>query len=119
MTTTKRTPRRGLHPNPADRERQRALPEAPTICPRCEACAWRRNGTYVPHLVVLGRLQVQGWQCQVCHGSTSSLPPGVTARQRPQSFRKLVMSLYLHSVSFRGLFRILVLLGCGVGVATL
>ena len=47
------------------------------------------------------------------------LPPGVTARQRPQSFRELVTSLYVHSVSFRGLVRILDLLGCGVGVATL
>ena len=49
----------------------------------------------------------------------SPLPPGVTALQRPQTFRELVTSLYGHSVSFRGLVRILDLLGCGVGAATL
>ena len=47
------------------------------------------------------------------------LPPSVTALQRPQAFRELVTSLYVHSVSFRGLVRILDLLGCGVGAATL
>ena len=52
-------------------------------------------------------------------GSTSPLPPGVTALPRPQSFRGLVTSLYVYSVSFRGLVRILDLLGCGVGAATL
>ena len=60
----KRTPRRGLHPS-----------------------AWRRNGTYPRHLVVLGRLCVQRWQCKACLGSASPLPPGVTSRQRPQTFR--------------------------------
>ena len=54
-----------------------------------------------------------------CHGSASPLPPGVTALQQPQVFRELVTSLYVHSVSFRGLVRILDLLGCGVGAATL
>ncbi len=104
---------------PVDPERQRALPEAPTACPQCGACAWRRNGTYARDLVVLGRLQVQRWQCKACLGSASPLPPGVTSRQRPQAFRELVTSLYVHSVSFRGLVRILDLLGCGVGAATL
>ena len=104
---------------PVDPERQRALPEMPAACPQCGACAWRRNGTYPRDLVVLGRLQVQRWQCKACHGSASPLPPGVTSRQRPQAFRELVTSLYVHSVSFRGLVRILDLLGCGVGAATL
>ncbi len=104
---------------PVDPERQRALPAAPSACPQCGACAWRRNGTYARDLVDLGRLQVQRWQCKACHGSASPLPPGVTARQRPQAFRELVTSLYVHSVSFRGLVRILDLLGCGVGAATL
>ena len=104
---------------PTDPERQRALPAAPSACPQCGACAWRRNGTYPRDLVVLGRLQVQRWQCKACLGSASPLPPGVTARQRPQAFRELVTSLYVHSVSFRGLVRILDLLGCGVGAASL
>ncbi len=104
---------------PVDPERQRALPAAPSACPQCGACAWRRNGTYPRDLVVLGRLQVQRWQCKACHGSASPLPPGVTARQRPQAFRELVTSLYVHSVSLRGLVRILDLLDCGVGAATL
>ena len=47
------------------------------------------------------------------------LPPSVTALQRPQAFRELVTSLYVHSVSFRGLVRILDLLGCGMSAATL
>ena len=97
---------------PVDPERQRALPAAPAACPQCGACAWRRNGTYARDLVVLGRLQVQRWQCKACHGSASPLPPGVTALQRPQAFRELVTSLYVHSVSLRGLVRILDL--CGV-----
>ena len=106
-------------PAPADPERQRALPDDPGACPQCGACAWRRNGTYPRHLVVLGRLWVQRWQCKACRGSTSPLPPDVTSRQHPQSFRELVAALYVHSVSFRGLSRILALLGCGVGAATL
>ena len=104
---------------PVDPERQRALPDIPAACPHCGACAWRRNGTYPRDLVVLGRLQVQRWQCKACLGSASPLPPGVTSRQRPQSFRELVTDLYVYSVSFRGLARILDLLGCGVGAATL
>ena len=83
------------------------------------ACAWQHNDTYPRDLVVLGRLQVQHRQCKVCLGSAPPLSPGVTACQRPQSFRKLVMSLYVHSVSLRGLLRILGLLGCRVGAATL
>ncbi len=104
---------------PADPERQRALPEDPGPCPHCGARAWCRNGTYPRHLVVLGALAVQRWQCKACLGSASPLPPGVTSRQRPQTFRELVADLYVHSVSFRGLARILALLGCGVGAATL
>ncbi|MXZ42676.1 MAG: hypothetical protein F4Z18_13130 [Caldilineaceae bacterium SB0666_bin_21] len=104
---------------PADPAGQRALPDNPGACPQCGACAWRRNGTYARDLVVLGRLQVQRWQCKACLGSASPLPPGVTARQRPQAFRKLVTSMYVYSVSFRGLVRLLDLLGCGVGAATL
>ena len=52
-------------------------------------------------------------------GGVSPLPPGVTTLQRPQAFRELVTALYVHSVSFRGLVRILDLLGCGVSAATL
>ena len=104
---------------PADPEGQRALPDNPGACPQCGACAWRRNGTYARDLVVLGRLQVQCWQCKACLGSASPLPPGVTARQRPQAFRELVTAMYVHSVSFRVLVRLLDLLGCGVGAATL
>ena len=52
-------------------------------------------------------------------GSASPLPPGVTARQRPQAFRELVTAMYVYSVSFRGLMCLLDLLGCGVGAATL
>ena len=104
---------------PADPERQRALPEDPGPCPHCGACAWRRNGTYPRHLVVLGRLSVQRWQCKACGGSASPLPPDVTSRQRPQTFRELVADLYVSAVSLRGLARILGLLGCGVGPATL
>ena len=100
---------------PVDPERQRALPDDPGACPRCGACAWRRNGTYPRHLVVLGRLCVQRWQCKACLGSVSPLPPDVTSRQRPQTFRELVTNLYVHCVSFRGLSRLLALLGCGVG----
>ena len=69
--------------------------------------------------MVLGRLQVQRWQCQVCHGSASPLSLDVTARQRPQTFRELVADLYVHSAGFRGLVRILARLGCGVGATTL
>ena len=104
---------------PADPERQRALPDSPSACPHCGARAWRRNGTYPRELVVLGRLRVQRWQCKACHGSASPLPPDVTARQRPQTFRELVADLYVHSAGFRGLSRILALLGCGVGATTL
>ena len=103
---------------PADPERQRALPEDPGACPHGGARAWRRNGTYPRHLVVLGRLSVQRWQGKVCGGSASPLPPDVTARQRPQTFRELVADLYVYSVSLRGLSRLLALLGCGVGAAT-
>ena len=91
-------------PAPADPERQ-ALPDDPGACLRCGACAWHCNGTYARDLVVLGRLQVQRWQCKACLGSASPLPPGVTARQRPQAFR--------------GLVRLLDPRGCGVGAATL
>ena len=66
-----------------------------------------------------GTLDVQRWPCQACLGSASPLPPGVTSRQRPQTFRELVADLYVHSVRFRGLARILALLGGGVGAATL
>ena len=104
---------------PADPERQRALPDDPGACPHCGACAWRRNGTYPRHLVVLGRLCIQRWQCKTCLGSASPLPPDMTARQRPQTFRELVADLYVHCVSLRGLSRLLALLGCGVGAATL
>ncbi len=44
-----------------------------------------------------------------------ALLSGVTSRQRPQSFWELVADLYVYSVGFRGLARILDLLGCGVG----
>ena len=106
-------------PAPADPERQRALPDNPGACPRCGACAWRRNGTYPRHLVILGRLRVQRWQCKACGGSASPLPPDVTSRPRPQTFRELVAELYGSCVSLRGLSRLLALLGCGVGAATL
>ena len=43
----------------------------------------------------------------------------MTSRQRPQTFRELVTDLYVHCVSFRGLSRLLALLGCRVSVATL
>ena len=102
-------------PAPADPEGQWALPDNLGACPQCGASAWRRNGTYAHDLVVLGRLPVQRWQCKACLGSALPLPPGVTARQRPQAFRELVTSMYVHSVSFRGLIRLLDLLGCGVG----
>ncbi len=103
----KRTPRRGLHPNVRRPRAPTGTARGPDDLPQCGACAWRRNGPYARDLVVLGRLQVQRWQCKACHGSDSPLPPGVTSRQRPQAFRELVMSLYVHSVSFRGLVRIL------------
>ena len=106
-------------PMPADPERQRALPADPGPCPHCGACAWRRNGTYPRHLVVLGRLSVQRWQCKACGGSASPLPPDAASRQRPRTFRELVADLYVSAVSLRGLSRILALLGCGVGAATL
>ena len=106
-------------PAPADPEGQRALPDDPGACPQCGACAWRRHGTYARDLVVLGRLQVQRRWCKACLGRASPLPPGVTARQRPQTFRELVTDLYGHCVSLRGLSRLLALLGCGVGAATL
>ena len=67
------------------------------------------------HLVVLGRLCIQRWQCKACLGSASPLPPDVTSRQRPQTFRELVTDLYVHCVSLRGLSRLLALLGCGGG----
>ncbi len=97
-TAHQENPRRGLHPSPY-------RPRTPTGPAR--------------DLVVLRRLQVQRWQCKVCPGSASPLPPGVTARPRPQSFRELVTALYMYSVSLRGLVRLLDLLGCGVGAATL
>ena len=95
------------------------MPEDPGPCPHCGARAWRRNGTYPRHLVVLGALDVQRWQCKACLGSASPLPPGVTSRQRSQTFRELAADLYVHSVRCRGLARILALLGCGVGATTL
>ena len=61
-----------------------------------------RNATYARDLVVLSQLQVQRWQCKMCLGSVSPLPPGVTALQRPQAFRELVTSLYVYSVSLQG-----------------
>ena len=99
--------------------RQRALPAVPGVGSALGAGGRHRNGTYPRDLVVLGRRQVQRWPCKVCHGSASPLPPGVTALQWPQAFRERVMSLYVHSVSLRGLVCILDLLGCGVGAATL
>ena len=57
--------------------------------------------------------------CKCNAGSASPLPPGVTSCQRPQAFWELVTAMYVHSVSFRGLVRLLDLLGCGVGAATL
>ncbi|MCY3658008.1 MAG: hypothetical protein OXG36_03190 [Caldilineaceae bacterium] len=45
-------------------------------------------------------------------GSASPLPPDVISRQ-------LVADLYVHCVRLRGLSRLLALLGCGVGAATL
>ncbi len=95
------------------------MPEDPGPCPHGGARAWRRNGTYPRHLVVPGALDVQCWPCKACLGSASPLPPGVTSRQRPQTFRELAADLYVHSVRCRGLARILALLGCGVGAATL
>ena len=106
-------------PAPADPECQRTLPDDPGACLHGGACTWRRNGTYPRHLVVLGRLRVQRWPCKACLGSASPLPPDVTSRQRPQTFRELVTDLYVHCVSLRGLSRLLVLLGCGAGAATL
>ena len=48
--------------------------------------------------MVLGRLSVQRWQCKACGGSASPLPPDVTSRQRPQTFRELVADLYVCAV---------------------
>ena len=98
-------------PVPADPEHQQALPDDPG--------AWRCNGTYPRHLVVRGRLRILRWQCKDCWGSPSPLPPDVTSHPRPQTFRELVTDLYVHCVSFRGLSRLLALLGCGVGATTL
>ena len=70
----------------------------------------RAQATRSRHLVVLGRLQVQRWQCKAFLDSASPLPPGVTVLQRPQAFRELVTSLYVHRVSLRGLVLILDLL---------
>ena len=106
-------------PAPAGPEGQRALPDHPGACPQCGACAWRRKGTYARALVVLGRRQGPRGQCKACLGRASPLPPGVTAHQRPQAFRELVTSLYGYRVSFRGLGRLLDLLGCGVEAAPL
>ena len=58
--------------------------------PRCGACAWRRNGTYSHHLVV-GDFGGNA-------GIALPLPSDVTSQQRPQSFRALVDSLFVHSV---------------------
>ena len=88
---------------PAHPERQRALPDDPGTCRHYGACAWRRNGTYARDLVVLGRLCVQRWPYKAYLGSASSLPPDVTFRQQPQTFRALVTDLYGHCVSFRDL----------------
>ena len=52
---------------------------------------------------VPGALDIQRWQCKACLGNASPLSPGVTSRQRPQTFRELMADLYVHSVSFRGL----------------
>ena len=54
-----------------------------------------------------------------CRDGASLLPPDVTSRQRPQTFRELVTDLYVRYVSFQGLSRLLALLGCGVSAATL
>ena len=56
---------------------------------------------------MLGQLWVQRWPCKACLGSALPLPPGVTSRQRPQSFQELEADLYVHCVSFRGLSRLL------------
>ena len=56
---------------------------------------------------------------RACRGIASPLPPGVPSRPRSQTFRELVAALYVHRVSFRGLSRLLALLSCGVGAATL
>ncbi|MCY4519437.1 MAG: hypothetical protein OXC13_01505, partial [Caldilineaceae bacterium] len=61
---------------------------------------------------MLGRLWVQRWQCKACRGSASPLPPDVTSRQRPQTFRELGASLYAYCVRFRGLSRLPALPGC-------
>ena len=68
---------------------------------------------------MLGRLCVPRWQCKACLSHASPLPPDVTSRQHPQTFRTRVTDLYVHSVRFRSLSHILDLLGCGVGAATL
>ena len=120
LTKTNRTPRRGLQSQPLSIPNANgALPDSPAACLHCGACAWRRNGTHPRHLVVLGRLRVPRWPCKACLFRASPLPPEVTSRQRPQTFRERVADLYVHSTGFRGLSRILALLGCGVGAATL
>ncbi len=105
-TTTKEGPRRGFQSQPLP------TPNANGRCPRIRAPA--PMAAPVP-----GALDVQCWPCKACLGSASPLPPGVTSRQRPQTFRELAADLYVHSVRCRGLARILALLGCGVGAATL
>ena len=95
------------------------IPNANGLRPRGGAKRRHRRGTYPRHLAVLGRLRIQCWQCKACLSRTSPLPPGVTSRQNPQSFRQLVARLHVHCVSQRGLSRILTLLGYGVGAATL
>ena len=115
VTITKEAPRRGLQSQPLP------TPKANGRCPTIRVPAPNAGlvpGTYARELVVLSRLQVQRWQCKACLGSASPLPPGVTAHQRPQTFRELVTAMYVYRVSFRGLVRLLDLPGCGMGATT-
>ena len=77
-----------------DSGRQLALPDVTCCLFRCGARRRRRNDIY-------------------------PRPPSVTSRQRLPSFQEWAANLYMHSVRVRSLPRILALLGCGVGIATL
>ncbi len=73
----KEDPRRGLHPN-------LCRPRRPTgPAPNAGLVPSGATAPIARDLVGLGRLQVQRWQCKACLGSSSPLPPGVTAHQRP------------------------------------